>query len=89
MLFRSFIVGLEPKESLLDGVRWACKMGVSPILSLFKPIEGTEMSHLLPPSDDEIIDIYENTLKICYEYGVELGPSCHYCEDNTIKVSME
>lgn len=84
-----FIVGLEPKKSLLDGVRWACKMGVSPILSLFKPIEGTEMSHLLPPSDDEIIDIYENTLKICHEYGVELGPSCHYCEDNTIKVSME
>ena len=84
-----FIVGLEPKESLLDGIRWACKMGVSPILSLFKPIEGTEMSCLLPPSDDEIIDIYKNTLKICHEYGVELGPSCHYCEDNTIKVSIK
>lgn len=84
-----FIVGLESKESLLAGIRWACKMGVSPILSLFKPIEGTEMAHLLPPSDDEIIDIYENVLKICHEYGVGLGPSCHYCEDNTIKVSME
>jgi hypothetical protein len=84
-----FIVGLESKESLLAGIEWVCQMGVSPILSLFKPIKGTALSHLLPPSDAEIIDIYKNTLKICQKYGVELGPSCHYCEDNTLKVSLE
>ena len=84
-----FIVGLESKESLLTGIEWACKLGVSPILSLFKPIEGTELSDLLPPSDAEIIDIYMRAINICHEYGLELGPSCHYCEDNTLKVTLK
>ncbi len=84
-----FIVGLEPKESLLAGIEWACQLGVSPILSLFKPINGTELSYLLPPSDTEIIDIYRCALKICQSYGIDLGPSCHYCEDNTLKVSLK
>lgn len=84
-----FIVGLEPKESLLSGIEWACKLGVSPILSLFKPIEGTELSYLLPPSDAEIMDIYVSAINICNKYGIELGPSCHYCEDNTLKVSLK
>lgn len=84
-----FIVGLESKESLLAGIEWVCQMGISPILSLFKPIEGTALSHLLPPSDYEIMDIYRNTLRICEKYKVELGPACHYCEDNTLKISLK
>lgn len=84
-----FIVGLESTESLLEGIEFVCKMGVSPILSLFKPIEGTNLSHLLAPSDEEIYDIYVNTLKICRKYGVMLGPACHYCEDNTLKISLQ
>lgn len=84
-----FIVGLESKKSLLAGIEWTCQLGVSPILSLFKPIKGTVLSHLLPPSDSEIIDIYKCTLEICQNYGIDLGPSCHYCEDNTLKVSLK
>ena len=82
-----FIVGLESKESLLLGIEAVCKIGVSPILSLFKPITGTTLEHLLPPSDVEILDIVRETQNICKRYGVELGPHCHCCEDNTLKVS--
>lgn len=83
-----FVVGLEPKESLLNGIEYVCKLGVSPILSLFKPIENTVLSHLLAPSDEEIYEIYNKTLYICKENNVELGPACHCCEDNTLKVSL-
>lgn len=82
-----FIVGLEPEQSLLAGVEYVCKLGVSPILSLFKPIKGTPLSHLLPPSDREILQICQSTEKICKQYSIPLGPTCHYCEDNTLKVT--
>lgn len=82
-----FIVGLESEESLLAGVEYMCKLGISPILSLFKPIKGTPLSHLLPPSDREILQICKATEKLCKQYGIPLGPTCHYCEDNTLKVT--
>ncbi len=82
-----FIVGLEPKDSLLAGIEAVCKIGVSPILSLFKPISGTPLDYLLPPSDNELLEIVHAVQAVCEKYGVELGPHCHYCEDNTLKVS--
>lgn len=83
-----FIVGLESKQSLIKGIEQVCKMGVSPILSLFKPIEDTPLSHLLPPSDTDILDIVKQTKHICKKYGVPLGPTCAYCEDNTLKLTL-
>lgn len=82
-----FIVGLEPKESLLEGVENVCKIGVSPILSLFKPVQGTPLAHLLPPSDEDILDIVLQTEQLCKKYKVPLGPDCQYCEDNTLKIT--
>lgn len=83
-----FIVGLESEKSLLEGIEYVCRKGISPILSLFKPIEGTPLSYLITPSDQEIYDIYLETLELCNKYHVPLGPVCHYCEDNTIKISF-
>ncbi len=82
-----FIVGLESAESLLAGVEYVCKLGVSPILSLFKPIKETPLSYLLPPSSQEILQICHTTEKLCSQYGILLGPVCRYCEDNTLKVT--
>ena len=82
-----FIVGLEPKDSLLSGIEEICRIGVSPILSLFKPIAGTPLDYLLPPSDAELLEIVRAVQSICRKHSVKLGPSCHYCEDNTLKVS--
>lgn len=83
-----FIVGLESAESLLAGVEYVCKLGVSPILSLFKPIKETPLSYLLPPSIQEILQICRTTEKLCVQYGIPLGPLCRYCEDNTLKVTI-
>lgn len=82
-----FIVGLESEHTLLDGIKHVCALGVSPILSLLKGISGTPMEHFLPPSDQQILEIYYQVQEICRIYGVEQGPSCHCCEDNTLKIS--
>lgn len=83
-----FVVGLESEESILKGIEYVCQLGVSPILSLFKPIDETPLSHLLAPSDSEIHNIYLKAVEICQKYEVPLGPACHFCEDNTLKVSF-
>lgn len=83
-----FILGLEPRESLLKGIEEVCKLGVAPILSIFKPIEDTELQYINPFTINEIKSIYDEVLKICNSYGVKLGPQCHYCEDNVLKISF-
>lgn len=81
------IVGLESEESLLKGIEYLCTLGVAPILSLLKPITGTPLHYLLPPSDETVLHIVHQAQIICQHYDLELGPSCHYCEDNSIKIT--
>lgn len=83
-----FILGLEPKESLLEGIEQICKLGVSPILSILKPIPNTRLEHMISFRNKEIIALYKDILSICEKYHVTLGPQCHYCEDNTLKISL-
>lgn len=82
-----FIVGLENKNSLLCGLEHVCRLGVYPILSLLKGIEGTPLEYCLPPQDKDILKIYHEARNICQSFHMDLGPSCHYCEDNTLKIS--
>ena len=82
----ALIVGLEPKESTIQGIEYLCSIGVSPILTLFKPDEN--MEDYLAPSNDEALYIWETAEDICRQYHVPLGPSCHYCEDNVLKITM-
>ena len=83
-----FIVGLEPSESLLAGVAHVAEMGVSPILSLLRPIEETPLHGLLAPRDEEVWEVYQVAKAICARHGVSLGPACPCCEDNTLKISL-
>lgn len=83
-----FIVGLEPVPSLLRGIEYVARMGVSPILSLFRPATGTQLQRFLPPSDEEVWNICQQIKAICKRYDVELGPACPMCEDNTLKITL-
>lgn len=54
----AFIVGLESKDSLLEGIEKVCSLGVAPILSVFRPIPGTKGENIAPPTDTELLEIY-------------------------------
>jgi hypothetical protein len=84
----AFIIGLEPKESLLRGIDFVCKLGVWPILSLLKPVEGTPLAHMLPPSDEDVFAICREVEAICQYHDVGLAPTCRCCEDNTLKITL-
>lgn len=52
------IVGLEPRESTLKGIDYLTDIGVVPILPIFKPIRGSQLEGMEPPSTDEVAPIY-------------------------------
>ena len=83
-----FVVGLEPVDSLLRGVEYVAHLGVAPILSLFRPLPETQLSCYVAPTDDEIWEIYQQAKRICSIHGLELGPSCPFCEDNVLKITL-
>lgn len=80
------ILGLEREDTLLKGIQQLCSIGVMPILSVFRPIPGTAMENIVPPSNSYLRHIYYVGTKICAEYGFHLGPDCPACQNNTLSM---
>ena len=78
------IVGFDPKETLLRGIETLCEMGVQPMLSVFRPLEGTLLEHWMPPQTNELLEIFKQAADICKQHGLLLGPSCVFCQNNTL-----
>ncbi len=81
-----FVVGLEKRETLIEGIKVICSYGVMPILSVFRALKGTEMQNVVPPSNDWLLDIYKESETICKKYSLHLGPSCPACQNNTLSL---
>lgn len=82
----AFVVGLESLSSTLDGIELMCKLGVSPILSVFRPIPGTELENVIAPSNEYLYKLFIEAEKISKKYDVPLGPTCAYCQNNTLSL---
>lgn len=82
----AFVVGLEPKDSLLTGVEAVCQAGAAPILSVFRPIPGTPGEHVTPPNNEQLLSIYRSAVSVCQKYGLAPGPSCVPCQNNTLSM---
>lgn len=80
------IIGLESEDSLLQGIHELCQIGVMPILSIFRPIPGTETENIVPPSNYFLQNIYKKATMICEEFSLHLGPECSFCQNNTLSL---
>ncbi len=78
------LIGLDSKCSLLEGIEFLCKIGVTPMISPFRAMFNTELENFVPPTIDYIFDVYLKAKKICENYSISLGPECKYCQNNTI-----
>lgn len=85
----ALILGLEPIESMQEGIRMLTSLGASPILSIFRPVRGTELEWIMPLSSPELYEIYSQASRTCREAGLRLGPSCIYCQNNTLSIPDE
>jgi hypothetical protein len=78
------LVGLEPPESTLEGVRFLAELGCDPVLSPFRPADGTELENEPPPTADLMEDVYLEARAIAESAGVKIGPRCIPCQHNTV-----
>lgn len=85
----SFVVGLEPVNSLLEGIKAVCEIGVAPILSVFRPIPGTFGENFVPLNNNDLLYIYKRAKDICNLYNLALGPQCISCQNNTLSLPHE
>lgn len=78
------LVGLEPLEDTLAGVRFLAERGCQPILSPFRPAPGTREEKTSPPSIQFLAEAHSRAREIVDQYGVGLGPECLPCQHNTL-----
>jgi len=84
----AFVVGLEPKESLLAGVDAVSRIGAAPILSAFRPVPHTPMANRCPWPSETLYAITVEASVTAERHGMKLGPSCIACQNNTLNVSL-
>jgi Radical SAM superfamily len=78
------LVGIEPLEDTLAGVRAIAERGCQPVLSPFRPDPATPMANAAPPNSAQLEEAYLRAREIAAEHDVPLGPSCAVCAHNTM-----
>jgi hypothetical protein len=63
----SFVTGLEPAESLLEGIEYMSSCGIFPIMSPFIPMVGTEYEGSRAPDADWVWDVHEKATEIIHK----------------------
>lgn len=82
------VLGLESLESFYRGIEWLCNLGVMPIVSVFRPMESIELSYVLPPENQALERIFQCSTAIAAKYGLQLGPTCIACQNNTLSLPL-
>lgn len=54
----NLIIGLEPLESTIEGINHLTRMGVVPLLPIFKPLEGSDFANHKIPDIEEIAPLF-------------------------------
>lgn len=78
------IAGLEPFEHTLEAVDKLCSWGVMPIISPFRPLDGTSLQTLRGPNGYAYQDFFVEASRIATGYGLKLGPACPPCQNNVL-----
>ncbi len=78
------LVGLEPPESTLAGVEFIASLGADPVLSPFRPAQGTPVAGVRPPARGLMEELYLAAAEIAERHQVRLGPRCGPCMHNTV-----
>ncbi|MCX7877472.1 MAG: hypothetical protein N2510_02400 [Ignavibacteria bacterium] len=87
-VFSAMIAGLEPRQTLLDGVRWCCERGIIPIVVPFSPETGSQFEGFRPPTYKWMMDTMLEASDIILEklsflstaeYWRDEAPICAEC----------
>lgn len=82
------IVGLEDPEYTIQGAEKLASMGVMPILSPFRPLDGTELENVRGFDHETYFDLFVEVHKRSMSYGIPVGPTCIPCQNNTLALPL-
>ena len=82
---RSLILpGLEPVAATLEGVEHIASLGADPVLSPFRPAQGTRLVAESYVEGSVLREVLDGSREIVARHGVALGPRCLPCQHNTL-----
>ena len=82
------VVGLEDPEYTIEGAERLASMGVMPILSPFRPLDGIELENVRGFDHKTYFDIYVEVHARAMRYGIPTGPTCMPCQSNTLALPL-
>jgi len=82
------IAGLESGECTVAGAEMLASMGVMPIISPFRPLDGTELEATAGFDHRAYFDIYIEAHRRAMRYGIPMGPTCIACQNNTLALPL-
>ena len=80
------ILGLEPDKSFMRGVKRLFRLGVQPIISVFRPLPDTPLETMMAPPMQYVYQMYHRLERIGERYSLHLGPNCIHCQNNTLSL---
>ena len=83
------IYGFDTDKDFLLGIEELCKLGVEPIISIFRPLENTGLVTQNPPATLDIFYLYQKCQRIVQKYSMILGPDCPQCQNNTLSYHQD
>ena len=85
----SILYGLESDTSFLLGIEWLASHGIEPIISVFRPLQDTDIKNRIAPGSKTLQKIFYKVLNLCQPYHLIPGPDCIYCQNNTLSLSND
>lgn len=83
-VFSALIAGLEPRQTLLQGVEWCCERGIVPIVVPFSPETGSQFEGFRPPTHKWMFDTMVMATDIMLKKLPFLGTEKYWREDAPI-----
>jgi len=73
------IAGIEPVEDTLRGIDYLAGVGAIPLVSIFRPLQQTEMQDFPPPRADEMLRVFRHVYQACRNHNLSIGspPNIH------------
>ncbi|MBZ5497122.1 MAG: hypothetical protein LAP85_12020 [Acidobacteriia bacterium] len=67
------IAGIEPIEDTLRAIDYLTGVGALPLVSIFRPLQGTEMESEAPPNPAEMIGVFRHVYEACRSTNLPIG----------------
>lgn len=85
-VYIAMVMGLEPKETFLEGIRTLSKLGANVVPFVWAPNPGSKLEGHRAPSAQWYVETILEAAEIVYEYQVPWGTEnhCYLCDGNSL-----